>query len=169
MHVRRKVRLGSDRDGSRTFLAGFAETGAPAARDARSPRPGQRTSEPLIVPATGDEQRVIVRLPTGMEYKEMDVAQTGVLKAKGTIAFDHPQLAGSGRAHRQGTGGDRRPRARRRERPLGRRQEESRREDAGPLSGLSHGMRLTRRAARLSWSGGVSRTCARRRSPRRAP
>jgi hypothetical protein len=24
-----------------------------------------------------------------MEYKEMEVAQTAVLKAKGTIAFDH--------------------------------------------------------------------------------
>jgi hypothetical protein len=32
---------------------------------------------------------VILRLPTGMEYKEMEVAQTGVLKAKGTIAFHH--------------------------------------------------------------------------------
>jgi len=49
----------------------------------------ETTSQPLVVPATGDEQRVILRLPTGMEYKEMEVAQTGVLKAKGTITFNH--------------------------------------------------------------------------------
>jgi len=55
----------------------------------------ETTSEPLIVPATGDEQRVVVRLPTGMEYKEMEVAQTGILKAKGTIAFDHKKTHSS--------------------------------------------------------------------------
>jgi hypothetical protein len=37
----------------------------------------ETTSEPLIVPATGNEQRVILRLPTGMDYKEMEVAQFG--------------------------------------------------------------------------------------------
>ncbi|MHB8630055.1 MAG: DUF1326 domain-containing protein [Aggregatilineales bacterium] len=47
------------------------------------------TSVPLTVPATGDEQRVIVRLPNGFEYKEMEVAQTGVLKGTGPIKFDH--------------------------------------------------------------------------------
>ena len=55
----------------------------------------ETTSEPLIVPATGDEQRVIVRLPTGMEYKEMEVGQTGVLKSKGTISFDHKKTHSS--------------------------------------------------------------------------
>lgn len=47
------------------------------------------TSIPLTVPATGDEQRVIVRMPGGFEYKEMEVAQTGILKGTGPIKFDH--------------------------------------------------------------------------------
>jgi hypothetical protein len=44
---------------------------------------------PLTVPATGDEQRVIVRMPNGFEYKEMEVAQATVLKGSGPIKFDH--------------------------------------------------------------------------------
>ena len=54
-------------------------------------------SAPLIVPATGDEQRVIVRLPDGFEYKEMEVAQSKSLKSTGAIKFDwkgtHASLA----------------------------------------------------------------------------
>jgi hypothetical protein len=57
----------------------------------------ETTSEPLIVPPTGEEQRVIVRMPDGMEYKEMEVAQTGVLKGTGALKFDwektHSSLA----------------------------------------------------------------------------
>jgi hypothetical protein len=40
------------------------------------------------LPATGDEQRVIVRMPNGFEYMEMEVAQTGVLRGTGEIKYD---------------------------------------------------------------------------------
>jgi hypothetical protein len=68
-------------------------------RRARVMVPGfvETTSQPLIVPPTGDEQRVIVKMPGGMEYKEMEVAQTGVLKGTGALKFDwqetHSSLA----------------------------------------------------------------------------
>ncbi len=66
-------------------------------RRARVAVPGffETTSEPLVVPATGDEQRVIVRMPNGFEYKEMEVAQTGVLKASGAIKFNHQKTHSS--------------------------------------------------------------------------
>jgi hypothetical protein len=72
-----------DKDGRRARLAapGFIET----------------TSEPLKIPATGDEQRVIVTMPDGFEYHTMEVAQTGTLKGTGEIKFDwsgtHSSLA----------------------------------------------------------------------------
>ena len=44
----------------------------------------ETVSAPLTVPATGEEQRAILRMPDGMEYKEMEVAQSVVLK--GTVA-----------------------------------------------------------------------------------
>jgi hypothetical protein len=50
---------------------------------------GETTSAPLTIPATGRKQRVIVQMPGGMEYKEMEVAQTVVLKGTGAIKFDH--------------------------------------------------------------------------------
>lgn len=68
-------------------------------RTARVSIPGyfETESVPLIVPATGDQQRVIVRLPDGFEYKEMEVAQTKSLKSTGAIKFDlkgtHASLA----------------------------------------------------------------------------
>ncbi len=49
----------------------------------------ETVSAPLTIPATGAEQRVIVKLPNGMEYKEMEVARTVVLKGTGAIKFDH--------------------------------------------------------------------------------
>lgn len=49
----------------------------------------ETTSIPLSVPATGEEQRVVVKLPDGFEYKEMEVAYAGTLKATGAIKFDH--------------------------------------------------------------------------------
>lgn len=60
-------------------------------RMARVVVPGflETTSEPLKVPATGDEQRVIVQMPNGFEYKEMEVAAAAVLKGTGPIKFDH--------------------------------------------------------------------------------
>ena len=62
-----------------------------SARRARVVVPGflETTSEPLRIPATGNEQRVIVRIPDGFEYKEMEVAQTVTLKGTGPIKFDH--------------------------------------------------------------------------------
>jgi hypothetical protein len=57
----------------------------------------ETTSEPLTIPATDALQHVIVRMPDGMEYKEMEVAQTGVLKGMGALKFDwegtHSSLA----------------------------------------------------------------------------
>jgi hypothetical protein len=60
-------------------------------RTARLRVPGllETESEPLKVPATGDEQRVIVSLPGGFEYKEMEVANCKVLKTEGAIILDH--------------------------------------------------------------------------------
>lgn len=49
----------------------------------------ETVSAPLTVPATGDEQRVILQMPGGMEYKEMEVAQAVVLKGSAAIKFDH--------------------------------------------------------------------------------
>src|SRR5206468_5444212 len=70
-----------------------------ARRKARVVIPGflETLSAPLKVPATEDEQEVIVRMPNGMEYKEFYVAQTTVLKGTGAIKFDfknrHSSLA----------------------------------------------------------------------------
>jgi hypothetical protein len=60
-------------------------------RKARVSIPGflETVSEPLKVPATGKDQRVIVRMPDGMEYKEMEVAASATLKGTGPIKFDH--------------------------------------------------------------------------------
>ena len=46
-------------------------------------------TEPLRVIPTGDEQRVIVRMPGGFEYREMEVAQAVTLKASGAIRFEY--------------------------------------------------------------------------------
>jgi hypothetical protein len=60
-------------------------------RRARVSIPGllETVSEPLTVPATGKPQRVTLRMPDGMEYKEMEVASTATLKSTGAIQFDH--------------------------------------------------------------------------------
>lgn len=60
-------------------------------RRARLSIPGfvETESGPLKVPATGDEQRVIVRLPNGFEYKEMEVAACTTLKTTGPIKLEH--------------------------------------------------------------------------------
>ncbi len=59
-------------------------------RRARLAIPGfvETTTEPLTVPATGEEQQVIVRIPGGFEYKEMEVAQAAILKGTGAIKYD---------------------------------------------------------------------------------
>ena len=46
-------------------------------------------SAPLKIPATNDEQQVVVQMPGGMEYREFQVAQAVVLKMTGAIQFDH--------------------------------------------------------------------------------
>lgn len=57
----------------------------------------ETTSEPMSIPATDDEQRVIMQIPDGFEYKESEVAQTAVLSSTGEIKFDwkgtHSSLA----------------------------------------------------------------------------
>jgi hypothetical protein len=57
----------------------------------------ETTSAPLTVPPTGDEQRVIVQMPNGFEYKSMEVAQSKTLKSTGAIKFNwsgtHSSLA----------------------------------------------------------------------------
>jgi hypothetical protein len=58
----------------------------------------ETTSEPLSVPATGDEQQVIVNMPGGFEYKQAEVAVASSLKSTGSeVSFDwsgtHSSLA----------------------------------------------------------------------------
>ena len=45
------------------------------------------TTRPLEATLTGEEQRVILRLPGSWAVKEMDAARTGLLAALGTIQF----------------------------------------------------------------------------------
>lgn len=49
----------------------------------------QTVSGPLIIPADGSEQRVIVRMPDGMEYKEFEVAQATELTGTAAIKFSY--------------------------------------------------------------------------------
>ena len=60
-------------------------------RTARVSIPGFLEAQvaPLKIPATGDEQQVIVQMPNGMEYKEFQVAQSVVLKGTGAVKFDY--------------------------------------------------------------------------------
>jgi len=60
-------------------------------RHARVTVPGflETVSEALKIPLTDKQQRVIVNMPGGMEYKEMEVAESAVLKGTGTIRFDY--------------------------------------------------------------------------------
>lgn len=46
-------------------------------------------SAPLVVPGTGAEQRAILHLPDGFEYKEVDIGQTVSLKGTGAVRFEH--------------------------------------------------------------------------------
>lgn len=68
-------------------------------RLARVSVPGfiETSSQPLKIIPTGEEQRVIVRMPNGFEYKEMEVAQAVTLKSTGAIKFEwrgtHSSLA----------------------------------------------------------------------------
>lgn len=43
--------------------------------------------EPLVMPPGGEEQRIIVRLPGGLECRELELAQATELRSSGAIAF----------------------------------------------------------------------------------
>jgi hypothetical protein len=58
----------------------------------------ETVSAPLVIPNTGQEHQVIVKMPQGMEYREMEVAQAMVLKGTAAIKFDH-QNTHSSMAH----------------------------------------------------------------------
>src|SRR4030095_14993654 len=60
-------------------------------RTARVSIPGflETESAPLTIPATDDKQLVIVRMPTGMEYREYYVAEAAVLTGTAPIKFDY--------------------------------------------------------------------------------
>jgi hypothetical protein len=49
----------------------------------------ETVSAPLRLPNTGQENHVVVRLPEGREYYEMEVGQAMVLKSAAAIKFDH--------------------------------------------------------------------------------
>ncbi|HEX5414752.1 MAG TPA: DUF1326 domain-containing protein [Chloroflexota bacterium] len=44
--------------------------------------------EPLTAELTGEEQRVIVRVPGGLAFREMEAARTRCLRANGAVALD---------------------------------------------------------------------------------
>jgi hypothetical protein len=75
-------------------------------RQARVSIPGflEARVAPLKIPATNEDQQVIVRMPNGMEYKEFQVAQTVVLKGTGAVQFDfkntHSSLADVEHTHK---------------------------------------------------------------------
>lgn len=60
-------------------------------RRAKVSVPGVLETEtaPLTIPATGDEQRVVVNMPDGFEYKTMEVARAVTLKSTGGVKFEH--------------------------------------------------------------------------------
>src|SRR5436190_622176 len=50
----------------------------------------ETTSEPIKNLATGDEHRIRVDMPNGMEYFHPEIATTGILKSTGGVNFDLP-------------------------------------------------------------------------------
>jgi hypothetical protein len=49
----------------------------------------ETVSAPLVIPNTGEEQHVRVQMPTGIEYREFEVAQAVTLKGTAAIRFDY--------------------------------------------------------------------------------
>ncbi|HSA60257.1 MAG TPA: DUF1326 domain-containing protein [bacterium] len=49
----------------------------------------ETVTESLVVPANGKKQRVIVRMPEGFEYREMEVCSAKSLKSTGAIPFEY--------------------------------------------------------------------------------
>jgi hypothetical protein len=60
-------------------------------RRARVLIPGvaESVSAPLLTPNTAVENRIVLQLPAGIEYREIEVAQAIVLKGTGAIKFEH--------------------------------------------------------------------------------
>lgn len=63
-----------------------------AKRHCRVAIPGEfeTVSEPIANIATGDQHRILVEMPQGMEYFRPEIATTKVLKGTGAIKFDCP-------------------------------------------------------------------------------
>ncbi len=59
-------------------------------RRARVTIPGEieSVSEPIRNPITGDDHRVLVEMPNGMEYRRPEMADARILRSTGTIPFD---------------------------------------------------------------------------------
>lgn len=66
-----------------------------ARRSASVTIPGEleMKNEPIRVKPTGDENHMIVQLPNGIEYKEMEVANV-TMKSTGAISFDWRETSG---------------------------------------------------------------------------
>jgi len=60
-------------------------------RRARVLIPGaiETVSAPLLLPNTGAEHRVVLQLPAGIEYREIEVAQAIVLRGTAAIKFEY--------------------------------------------------------------------------------
>jgi len=60
-------------------------------RHARVNIPGEllTTTEPVKNVATGKDHRVRLDMPEGMEYRQPEIATTGILRSSGPIAFDY--------------------------------------------------------------------------------
>jgi hypothetical protein len=48
----------------------------------------ETTSESIKNLATGDEHRILVDMPNGIEYRRPEIAATGILKSTGSLKFD---------------------------------------------------------------------------------
>jgi len=53
------------------------------------PNAVETVSAPLLIPNTGAENRVVLQLSAGMEYRELEVAQAIVLRGTAAIKFEH--------------------------------------------------------------------------------
>jgi len=50
----------------------------------------ETTSEPIQNIVLGKEHRILVEMPSGMEYKHPEIGTTGILKSSGPVKFDWP-------------------------------------------------------------------------------
>ena len=47
-------------------------------------------TEPIRNPVTGEEHRILVEMPRGIEYERPEIATTKLLRSTGAVAFDFP-------------------------------------------------------------------------------